>query len=108
MSDGERLLTDVSVSEHNGNVLIGTPERPIFALDPAAAHALSEALARSGYKAKYGVDLVPERQSAVTRVVREQMVNRVSHIIRSMTEQHKPRVMIAESVVDAVLSKAGA
>ena len=106
MSDGERLPSDVSVVERNGLVLVGTPDRPMFALDAEAARQMAEALARSSYKARFGVDMVPQGQSAVTRAVREQMVTRVSHIIRSFTEQHKPRIFIAEAVVDAVLAKA--
>lgn len=107
MTEGERLASTVSVADRNGLVLIGTNERPFAALTSEEARLVAEALARSSYKAKFGTDLVPSGQSAVSRVIRDQMVNRVSHILRSLGEQHKPRIFIAESVVDAVLAKAG-
>lgn len=107
MSEGERLASTVTVAERNGLVMIGTPDRPFAALTPEEARQVAEALARSSYQARFGVDLVPKGSSAVSRVVRDQIVNRVTHILRSLGDQHKPRIFIAESVVDAVLSKAG-
>ena len=107
--------TRMEIDDREGKVVVrfvqtgddGGEGRLEFLLDPEQAREKAEALARACYKARFGVDLVPNGQSAVSRVVRDQMVNRVSHIIRSLTEQHKPRIFIAESAVDAVLAKAG-
>ncbi len=106
MSEGERLADTITVKERKGMVLIGTPERPIAALDPEAARQLAEALARLSYTAKFGHDMTPKGQSAVTRQVKQTLVNRVSVMLRSLLDQRKPRIYIAETIVNEVLARA--
>jgi len=101
----ELLADTVTVAERQGKVLLGTPDRPIAALDPESARQLAEALARSSYKARFGVDTTPAGQSAVTRATIDVLTNRVSLMLRSMLEQHKPRIFIAESIVREVIAR---
>lgn len=104
----EQLAATVTVVEHKGNVLIGTPGdggRPIFALDPEGARQLSEAIARCGFKARFGVDTTPNGVSAVRASMREGLVNRVNIMLRSLQEQHKPRSYIASRIVDEIMGR---
>lgn len=74
-------------------------------LDAEGARNIGEALARCSYEARFGVNTVPDGHSALTKVKVERAVTRVNNIIRSMTEQHKPRILIAQNVVDEVLKE---
>ena len=77
-----------------------------FLLDPQQASEKAEAIARACYKARFGVDTTPKSQNALARHLREMLVTRISHMIRSLQEQHKPRILIAQRVVDEVLARA--
>jgi hypothetical protein len=76
-----------------------------YALEPDIAAQIAEAIARENFTARFGVDTVPKGRSAVAAQMRETLVTRVSHIIRSLTEQHKPRAYIASCVVDEVMGR---
>ena len=98
----------VEVSSNDGKVVLSFIEgdgKRWYALEPEIARGIAEAMARETFKARFGVDPVPEKRSAVTALMREQMVARVSHMIRSLTEQHKPRAYIATCIVDEVMGR---
>lgn len=67
----------VAVKEHNGQVVVQLPPGCNWAaLDPETARQFAEALARSAYKAHYGVEAMPAR-SAFTDQKRERLVRRI-------------------------------
>lgn len=100
----EKLADTVTVVERQGLVIVGTPERPIAALDPESARALGEALCKKAYRATFGDD--PDKNvNLITAQVRSRLVTRVALMLRSMQKDAKTAEFCAAAMVDEVLKE---
>ena len=95
--------TEIAVGEQDGKVVL-TFSRPVrwLELDANAARRIGEQLARSSYGATYGGD---PAGSAITAAKRQVLINRWILVDRSMREQGKNPLFIAETLVDLFLSE---
>jgi len=72
-------------------------------LDPDTAKAVGEEMAKCAFEIHYGKR--PTSQNAISLEIRNRLVTRVQHVIRSTQEQKKTPKYVAESVVDTILSE---
>lgn len=98
----ELLASEVTVVERQGLVILGTPERPIAALEPESARALGEALCRKAYRATFGDDPA-ENVNIVNEQVRSKLVTRLALVFRNLLEKGKTPEYIAKESLDIVL-----
>lgn len=73
-------------------------------ITPEVARQIAETLARSAYSAAYNLQ-APENKSKIAERIRGKLLNRITHVIRSLQEQGKPPLYIANHVVDTVMSE---
>jgi hypothetical protein len=82
-------------------------------IEPQAAFECAEQLARAAHTAKYGKPpqsdksyLAEQIKSRVTDQIRDWMVNRVTHMLRTLrTNPAYPDRKLAETLVDTVMTK---
>ena len=95
--------TEVAIGEQNGMVVL-TFSKPVrwLELDANAARKIGEQLARSSYGVTYGAE---PQGSAITATKRQTLINRWILVDRSMREQGRNPMFIAETLVDLFLSE---
>lgn len=110
MTDDNDILVGESVDSFavgqlNGKVVLTFPQ-PIrwLAIAPENAGPLGEQLARLSYHIKTGRD-PNQAQSIITAEIRNRLVTRITHVIRSMDERKRLPGHIASEVVDIILSE---
>jgi len=104
---------EVQMSEGTETVAVGVEDKRVVlkfpkpiswaALDPDTALAVGEEMARSAYTVKYGK--APSQGSTLSREIRNAIITRTMHVIRSTQAQKKSARYVAEAVVDTVLSQ---
>lgn len=103
-----RGTSTVQLSDKDGLVIMHF-EAPVnfVALTPQTAAALSEAMARASYKAKFGDVPTTEKKSAITERIRIKLKNRVKVMLQSfLGEVPAPDVEVqATRVVDACMKE---
>lgn len=97
--------TTVAVGDRGGQVVLSFP-RPVqwAALDPETAAQVGEAMARSAYKCRYGLE-PNTNASMIGSEVRTRLITRATHIIRSLQNKGKLPGVVAAEVVDTILSE---
>jgi hypothetical protein len=95
--------TEVAIGEEGGKVIL-TFSKPVrwLELDANAARRIGEQLARSSYGVTYGIE---PQGSAITAAKRQVLINRWLLVDRSMREQGRNPLFIAETLVDLLLSE---
>lgn len=97
--------TKLSVSDHEGNVVLTLPSVcDTITIDPETARQLGEAIARSSYYCRYGIQ-PDDKKSVISELKRTTLITRATHIIRSMTDQKIMPGKVAAEVVDVILSE---
>lgn len=95
----------LTLGERDGMVVIQLPhETNEVTITPEVARELGEQIARSAHSAQYGIQS-PKNKSQIAEQIRAKLLVRVSHVIRSLREQGKPDIYIANHVVDTILSE---
>lgn len=110
MSDG---TTSVAIKEEKGRVVLQFPNPVKWCeLDPEMARQAAEAMAKAAYRCRYKVDppdarssLAGEMRQRVTKQIRDALVNRVAVMLHSMQEKGRSTNVIAQEVVDQLLSR---
>lgn len=94
-----------AVGDLNGHVVMTFP-KPVqwVSWSPETAGQIGEAMARSAYKIKTGIDNV-NGGSVINKEIRNRLLTRATHVIRSMQEQGRMPGYIAAEVVDLILSE---
>ena len=104
-------MTDVAIGVVEGKVVAKWNEPTTqIVFDAQNAFQIGEALARAAHEARFG-EKVPSDMSylqqqikaRVTEELRDKLVTRVAHIIRSTQERKRTPGFVAMSAVDAVL-----
>ncbi len=99
----DKVATTCSIGDQDGMVIIAFPEPVSYAsFDPETARQIGEAIAKSSYTAKYGK--APTNGSALSIEIRNKMVSRTQHVIRSLQEKGKSQKYVAMQVVDTILA----
>ena len=95
--------TEIAIGEEGGKIVL-TFSKPVrwIELDANAARQIGEQLARSAYSTTYGD---APNGSAITATKRQTLINRWILVDRSMREQGRPPLFIAETLVDLFLSE---
>lgn len=99
------LTTDtVAVGERDGRVVLEF-EQPVrwVQLDSQTAAMVAEEIARRSYAQRYGVQ--PDRGKALATELRNRMVARTMHVIRSTQEGRRSPDYVARAVVDTILAE---
>jgi len=104
---------DVAIGISQGKVLIHW-QRPTtyIAFDPQNAYEFGEMMARTAHKARFGEDAPDDRsylaqqiRARVTEELRDRMVIRTMHVIRSLQEKNKSPDFVAKEVVDTIFAE---
>ena len=101
------------VNDQEGQVVIGF-DRPVrnWVLDPGNAVQIAEAMAKAAWVAHHGkappngVDVLLQRERhQVTEQLRQRLVNRATHVMRSLVEQKFTPGQAATQLVDLFLQE---
>lgn len=98
--------TLIAIGERNGSVVFSFPHATTeFVCDAETARQISEQIARSAYKAHYGVDVADgSKRSQVTEMMRQRMHGRAAIVVRTLMEQGKSAEYIGKHLTDTILS----
>jgi hypothetical protein len=101
---GNDGMTEMVIFEHNGKIIQRFAREMLFvAYDPQNVPAIiNRLLACLKEAGQTPVINLPRRK--ITKVQRDALVTRALHVYRSMAEKRRPPGMIAQHVVDSVLS----
>ena len=100
----DKVATTCAVGDKDGLVVITFPEPVRYAsFDPETARQIGEALAKSSYVARYGK--APSEGSVLSREVRQKLVARIQHVIRSLQDKNNKPKYVAEQVIDTILAE---
>ena len=96
--------TELIIQAEQGKVIVRFPEPLLWlALDPANAVGIGKHLIDCAVDCGANVEIkVPRKE--ISREKRTALITRALHVQRSMTEQNRPPAMIAQHVVDSILS----
>lgn len=105
--------TSVAIKDENGRVVLLFPEPVKWCeLDPEMARQAAEAMARAAYRCRYRVDppdnrssLASEMRSRITQQIRNDLVTRMTLVLRSLQEKGRAPHVIAAEMVDQLLSR---
>lgn len=105
--------TSVAVKDENGRVILQFPNPVMWCeLDPEMARQAAEEIAKAAYRCKYKVDppdnrsaLAGEMRRRVTNQIRNDLVTRMALMIRSLQEKGRAPHLMAEELVDQLLSR---
>ncbi len=101
---GDDGMTEMVIFAHGKKVIMRFARPMLFvAFDPAnMGEVLNRAIAcckEAGGEVRINL---PKRK--ISKAQRDALVTRATHVFRSMTEQNRPPALIAQHVVDSVLS----
>lgn len=101
---GDEGMTEMVIFAHNGKVIQRFARPMLFvAYDPKNVGDLVNRLCACVKEAGHEVVInLPKRK--ISREKREALVTRALHVYRSMTEKNRPPALIAQHVIDSVLS----
>ena len=107
MSEIDEAITKIEVSDIDGKVLLKfSKDTRNLVMDPENARVIAEGIAKAAYKARYGHKPTGgEQRSIISEQIRMRMINRCTHVIRSLQDQKKMPGYIANHVIDIVLSE---
>lgn len=102
--EGNEGMTEMVLFTHNGKVIQRFARPMLFVAYDAnnAAQLANQLLNRAKECGANIVINVPRRK--ISKQVRDTLILRAFHVYRSMTEQKRPPMLIAEHVIDSVLS----
>jgi len=111
--NGHDKSTNIAIGIHNGKVVIHWHQPTTqISFDPQNAFEFGEQMARTAHKARFGEDapsdgsyLAQQVRQRLTEDLRDRMVTRVVHIIRSQQERKKSPADVARSVVDVIFAE---
>lgn len=97
--------TEIAIGVDEGRVVMKFPEpKQWIALDPENCRLIAEAMSRAAEECATGRPAgVPG--SPISDMTRLKLITRVTHIVRSMKDQHKAPQFIAAAIVDVILSE---
>ena len=97
---------DIMITDEASQVIMRFKE-PMqwIAMDPENAATIGEAIAKAGYKARYGKAPTEGTGSAITKEIRDRLVTTTIRMLVSMTDQKKDTKYQAQQIVDHVLSR---
>lgn len=112
LQDPNRVLlqgepaSEVAIGHHDHHVVMCFP-RPArwVKLDSDQALAVAQGLAGNGFEVKHGVAPPDALRRAVTEQDRQVLINRITLMVRSLTERGKDPAYIARMIVDTCLSR---
>ena len=97
--------TEIAIGVDEGRVVMKFPEpKQWIAMDSENCRLIAEAMARAAYECRYGVPAA-QGGSNLSEGIRVKLITRVTHVMRSMKEQHKAPQFIAAAIVDVILSE---
>jgi hypothetical protein len=105
--------TDIAIGIKEGKVVIHwhQPTNHI-SFDPQNAFDFGEQMARTAHKARFGEEapndgsyLASQIRQRITEDLRDRMVVRATHVIRSQEAKGKTPADVARSVVDTILAE---
>lgn len=93
----------VEISDRDGKVMFDMGGDDVMVIPPEQAVFIAETLLHAASACGYKVQVkVPQIKVSETKYTA--MVNRTTHVMRSLTQQKKPPAVIAAHAVDTVLS----
>lgn len=101
---GDQGATEMVLFTHEGKVIQRFREPRLWvAYDPANAAELANKFLNAAKECGAQIVLnLPKRK--ISKEKREALVTRAIHVYRSMTEKHRPPALVAQHVVDSILS----
>jgi len=101
---GNDGITEMVIFEHNGKIIQRFARETLFvAYSPENVPAIiNRLLACMKEAGQTPVINMPRRK--ITKAQRDALVTRAIHVYRSMTEKNRPPAVVAQHVVDSVLS----
>ena len=101
---GDEGATEMVIFSHNGKVIQRFARPMLFVAYDAnnAAELANQFLNRAKECGAKIVVNVPRRK--ITREQRDALITRAIHVYRSMTEKNRPPALVAQHVVDSILS----
>ena len=103
----------LAIKDENGKVIIKF-HQPITwcELDPEMARQVAEAMAKAAYRCRYKVDppdnrsaLAGEMRSRITQKIRDDLVTRMTLVLRSLQDKGRAPHVIASEMVDQLLAR---
>lgn len=103
----------IAVGDEGGKVVLKF-HQPITwcELDPEMARQAAEAMAKAAYRCRYKVDppdnrsaLAGEMRERVTKQIRNELVTRMTLVIRSLQDKGRAPHLMAEEIVDQLLAR---